>query len=451
MQIENQLKSSLTLLDSLKAITFGKGIALSILTGVAVFVSYFLLSMVVFKFESIAVALIFALIPLAIAFYGFNAVGILNFQEAKGQSVSIGQAVSKSLSSMHRLILLFLLVVLATIVLMVAGTVLMYFCKIPGIGPILYGLMYPVGVVLFGFYSMFLMFVFMPLAAPSIWSGNGTVKAFKSLIVMAKKNMVVIAIKTFLLSLIVGGTSMFISVLFGSGTMYMTALSSTVLYRVDFVFMLFQRMLNSLMYGNSPFSIFYDLITSLLNNSNVEYITAQAFGHGVLVILAMSMASQVVARGFSLIYLSSKDDSVDVEQEFKDLKVPEGFKDSFEKAKVVAGDLASKAKVVAQEAAVQAKEKADELAKKAAEAKAAHDEKVRLKEAEAKRIAEEERALERERLALERQKEARLAKEQEEILKNKPKEELKVTVTCKNCGHECSTQDKFCEECGADL
>lgn len=449
MQIENQIKNSLGLLDSLKALTFGKGIALSILTGLATLITGSLSGFIGMKLDSFVIMALFVLASFAVLFYGVNAVGILNFQEAKGNHISIGEAVSKSLSTSHRLIGVFLLAFVTTLALMLVGYVALYLCKIPAIGPWLYGVIYPVGVLFYGLVGVFFAMVFTPLVSPSIWSGATVVNAFKTLIVMAKENIISIAIKIFLLGIIVAIVSGFIGTVVASGTAYMGVLTFSVFMKSN----LFNMFLMKLEYGQNPLGIIFDILMNFFNaDVGFSSFAAQSFGYGVIGVLSSTMVGQVLIRGFCLIYQSSIREGVDIEQEFKDIKVPEGLKSGLSKAKEVAGVVAAKAKEKGAEAAILAKEKAEELAKKAAEAKAAHDEKVRLEKEEARKIAEEERALEKERLALERQKEERLQKEAEEKRKLEelmPKESL--TVICKKCNHKCSKDDTFCEECGSDL
>ena len=110
------------------------------------------------------------------AFYGGNAAGILVMDEARGRPVrDVPDALRASLLTAHRLV--FALAILLAVYALVAGALLgmLWLSRVAVsgavVGPMLFGLAVPVGVLTVGLAALSLLAVVMPLAAPAVWSG----------------------------------------------------------------------------------------------------------------------------------------------------------------------------------------------------------------------------------------------------------------------------------------
>jgi len=111
---------------------------------------------------------------LFVAFYGGNAAGILVMDEARGRELrDIPAALRASLASAHRLLLALAVVFSAYAVAAGALLGLLWLSRVavtgPLVGPLLFGLAVPVGVLAVGLGALSLVVV--PLAAPGVWSG----------------------------------------------------------------------------------------------------------------------------------------------------------------------------------------------------------------------------------------------------------------------------------------
>ncbi|MED5620890.1 hypothetical protein [Ideonella sp. BN130291] len=113
-------------------------------------------------------------LALTVAFYGGNAAGLLVMDEARGRPPrEVAQAVRDALAHAHRLLLVLLgcgLVGLALIGVLMA---LLWLCRLPTVGPLLFGLVVPLGVVMLGLTLLAAVAVVGPLAAPATWRGLG--------------------------------------------------------------------------------------------------------------------------------------------------------------------------------------------------------------------------------------------------------------------------------------
>ena len=115
---------------------------------------------------------------LFVAFYGGNAAGILVMDDARGRPVrDVPDALRASLATAHRLLLALalLLCVYAVVAALVLGLFWLSRTAVSGawLGPLLFGLAVPIGVVVSGLAAVTLMAVVVPLAAPAVWSGAG--------------------------------------------------------------------------------------------------------------------------------------------------------------------------------------------------------------------------------------------------------------------------------------
>lgn len=150
-------------------------------------------------------AIVEAAAALFLAFYGTNAVGVLMMERAMGlQPSSIEAALHQSLTRSHKLLVL-VAILIAAVVLLLGGVFgALWLCGLPSVGPVLYSLVVPLGVLVCGAVAMAAVAVAAPLAAPAVWAG-GTVRQCLSLLwAVVRRRLVLSALLTLGLSLLVG-------------------------------------------------------------------------------------------------------------------------------------------------------------------------------------------------------------------------------------------------------
>lgn len=158
------------------------------------------------------------LLTFSIGLAGVNAAGILISDGVWGRvQRSISQAVLVSVFTSHRLLLVLLFEGLLFLAYLLALGVLLMVCKIPGIGPLLFAIVYPLGALLSGVMLFGLVYVAIPLAAPAIWSGSTATSALVMLKEIARHRLIMAVVMSLMLGLLMVVVSGIVFGIFASG------------------------------------------------------------------------------------------------------------------------------------------------------------------------------------------------------------------------------------------
>jgi hypothetical protein len=147
---------------------------------------------------------------LFVAFYGGNAAGILVMDEARGRPVrDVPEALRAALLTAHRL-LLALAIVFAAYALVGAALVALLWASRTAVsgallGPLLFGVAVPLGVVTVGVAALSLAAVVVPLAAPAVWAGAGVLQVVRSLAGLIRHRLLAVALLMATVSLLSAG------------------------------------------------------------------------------------------------------------------------------------------------------------------------------------------------------------------------------------------------------
>lgn len=138
-------------------------------------------------------------LALTVAFYGSNAAGLLVMDQARGlPRREVGDAVRDALASAHRLLgaLLIVFALAAAVTAVLVG--LLWLSRVsvagPWLGPLLFGLLVPVAVLGFGGLLLALLAVVVPLAAPALWSGAGSLAIVRELLALVRTRLLTVAL-----------------------------------------------------------------------------------------------------------------------------------------------------------------------------------------------------------------------------------------------------------------
>lgn len=236
-KVAQHLKSSGSLLESLEAIKNFRAYITIALSGLA---SFIVLSMFMFFAAKLGMngnldmakitGIIGALSAAFIFLTGLSATGILLMDQAKGNEIrSIGSALFAGLVTLPSIIGLFLLLGLMVVAVVIVLAIILFACKIPGVGPLLYAFVFPVSVVLMGALFFAYVNVIAPLSMPAIWDGNGVIKVVAKLFSLARTNLLPVIIFQILLLLIVGLTATVTFGILAYGLFTVTPLSMMIL------------------------------------------------------------------------------------------------------------------------------------------------------------------------------------------------------------------------------
>ncbi|MBS0307700.1 MAG: hypothetical protein JSS58_01900, partial [Proteobacteria bacterium] len=151
------------------------------------------------------VAALGGLLAMLTVLYGANAVGIMLMRDAQEQEpCGIMDAVMQSLFTTHRLIAVaFLegLIVLAAVLVVLLALLI---CKIPGLGPVLFTVVFPLSAVFLGMLVFALFYVMFPLAGPAVWTGCNTFQVLARLNMLARRRLLEVVTQQIVLFIIVG-------------------------------------------------------------------------------------------------------------------------------------------------------------------------------------------------------------------------------------------------------
>lgn len=253
---------------------------------------------------------------------GVNAAGILHMDTARGiSSRGLVDAVSQGLMCIPKLIVLAIAVLLVEIVVFLAIAVLLFICKVPFLGPLLFTVVFPVSVVAAGV-TVFGLVLGVTLSVPAIWQGATIQRALtqtfaivRSRLVEAVLLLLVVAFLSFAVAAVVFGV-------LGAGLMPTLGMSAAI---VGF------GGLNAGMGG---------VMGIASGMAGGGYAVAGAIGGLVLWAVAASLCAQVYLLGLCLVYLRLT--------EGLDLTAAEAaLRGKLDEARRRAGELGDKAKAAA--------------------------------------------------------------------------------------------------------
>lgn len=142
-------------------------------------------------------------LALTLAFYGGNAAGLLVMDEARGLPPrEVGTAVRDALTTAHRLLVVLLAAGLVGLAIFGVLLALLWACRLPVVGPALFGAVVPFGVVVVGAVLLSTTAVVAPLAAPSTWGGLGVRDSLRFLARQVRQRLLFAAMLSAAVSLV---------------------------------------------------------------------------------------------------------------------------------------------------------------------------------------------------------------------------------------------------------
>lgn len=214
-------------------------------------------------------------------FAGVHAAGVLLMDQARQITArSIQDAVLYGLLCVPKTIVLVVGLVLAFLAVYALIALLLWLCKIPGLGPVLYAFVYPVSVVGAGVAVFGLIFGFL-MALAAIWEGLGVFAAMARVLGIVRSRLVEVVLLLSVALLIVGAMAGLVSAVLAAGALPTSGLSIGILG-----------------VRASGFDAF-----GMLSGGGDAYTVARLFGGAVLACLAATVVLLVWLLGVNLAYL----------------------------------------------------------------------------------------------------------------------------------------------------
>lgn len=283
---------------------------------------------------SIGGFLLAGLLFLVAAGTGVNAAGLLLMDQAKSvPSRSLVDALVYGLMCIPKVIALALMLFGVALLVFLALALLFVVCKIPGIGPLLFVVVFPLSAVIAGL-TLTGLFVCLLLALPAVWEGAGTKRAIAQTLAVVRSRLV----ETLLLLFIVGFLAIVVGfMVFGvllSGLLPSIGMSAAFLGAGG----MGMESLIGMAYGMGD------------GGGGAGYAVAGGVGTGVLWAVAVTLVSQVYLLGLNLVYLRVTE-GLDVGA------TEQALTQSFDQARRHAADLSQRAKEAAERAREQARQR----------------------------------------------------------------------------------------------
>ncbi len=238
------------------------------------------------------------------AFYGSSAAGLLVMDQSRGVPVrEIPEALHASLFTAHRLLCVLLIVALAYAVLGGFLVGLMWLSRTavsgPVIGPVLFGLAVPVGVVGIAWALLAAGAVIVPLMAPAVWSGAGVLTTLRQLSRLVRERLLSAALLMAAVSLLTAAVAASVTSLVVAGGRVVAELGIAVVgIEVP------AKQLMAGLFGYGLRSLDASGAIAAVPPGSTAHAAAALVGGGLVFALALVLPGLVYLRGTTAIYLA---------------------------------------------------------------------------------------------------------------------------------------------------
>ncbi len=253
--------------------------------------------------------LIMFLLVTSILIVGVNATGIMLSDTLWGRAQrGIMDSILASAFTCHRLLAVLFIEFLLFFALLVVLTFVLFICKIPGLGPVLYAVVFPLGAIATGLVIFALFYIAIPLAAPAIWNGASVKHTLLMLQAVARKRLLNSIIMMLLMGLLILVTVGFVWSILGIGTAVVTSLSAGVLGA-----------------SSGGFDSVFGMFTGG-GGGGSGYAYAMGFGGAILLLVGANPGLLIGLKGLSIIYrevssgLSLEEDEKVMDRRMQDIK-----------------------------------------------------------------------------------------------------------------------------------
>jgi hypothetical protein len=273
------------------------------------------------------------LIWLVAAGTGVNAAGLLHMDDARGISPrSTVDALVQGLLCIPKLIALAILLFLVELAVFLVIAIVLFVCKIPFLGPVLFTVAFPVSVVVAGI-TVLGLFLCMLLSLPAIWQGATIMRSLSQTLAIARSRIVEAILLLAVVWLLAGIVALIVFGVLFSGLMPTLGLSASILGLGDLMGGMGGMGMGGMGMGGMRGG----------GGGGAGHLVAGTLGLGVLWAIAASLVAQVYLLGLCLVYLRVT--------EGLDLSATEAaLRQKLDEARNRASDLGEKARAAANRA-----------------------------------------------------------------------------------------------------
>jgi hypothetical protein len=233
---------------------------------------------------------VLVLVAMLVLLTGFSASGLLLMDQARGVEIrGMIDAFLAALFTLPKVLGVLFTQGVLLLVLLLGVALLLFVCKIPGIGPVLYAVVFPVSAAITGIMLAGLFYVWTSLALPSIWQGCTYRETIARLWAITRMRLTFVMLMLLALS-------------------FLTFFTSSIVGGITFAGISMVGLLSSQIIGFGG-SFSFSSLMSIFGGGMGEggHMAAGMFGAAVLVAAASALCAMVFVKGLCHIYLSACD------------------------------------------------------------------------------------------------------------------------------------------------
>ncbi len=294
--LSEHLSRSRGILNALEAVNNWRALAVLVVTGAAVALVFFLAGALGAALHSVVISGVLGLLALAVGLVGFQAAGLLFMDQARGRAPrGFVDALLGGVLCAIKLVGVVLLEFFALLAWLIVLAVVFLICKIPGIGPLLYAVAFPLAAILTGIGLFALFYVGNTVVAPAIWDGHGVLPTLSRLWEVSRKRGLAVLVGALLLALLVAVAGIVVMQVLLLGVGVTGGISASVLGTSMGL-----PGMDHLLGMHGAFGGYDEF-----HGAAGAYLVAAGFGTGLLFALALTIPIAIMMLGVCLIYLQA--------------------------------------------------------------------------------------------------------------------------------------------------
>jgi len=284
--------STNALLRASEAITNWRALAATLSGGVVALMCMALTSWMMRT--SVLLGFLLMVVTLVVISIAYSTVGIILMRSAQGRDVTVMDALLQATFSVHRLFGVGILLMLLVLGVFLAALLVLFVCKIPGLGTLLFAITYPVLAVVFGV-AVLAYYLGALLASPAIWEGNSAFQTIARVIAIMRRRLLSVTVSVLMLIVLVCVLGSIVGFVFGIGNALALGMSSAVHIPVFSGLSLLPQLFS--LGGAQGFENPYADIGA--------YTASMTFGMGLLFTLGAIVPFLTLINGSCIIYLQA--------------------------------------------------------------------------------------------------------------------------------------------------
>lgn len=301
--VSNQVRDAGAMLPAVDAVTNGRALLLE-LAAMAVGVTLAGGLVAAALGGAYALFVLAWLLFVLLAGLGFNAAGVTLMDDVyAGTRRGLADTWLAALFAFGKALVVACVAGLALLVALLLVALLLWICKVPGLGPVLYFVVFPLSAVLLGVLFVSFAFVLAPIAMPAIWSGETIGATLARVVMVIRRRLLGVLVRGCVLSVLLAVTGAILASIAFSGLFAAGSLSLAVVgVDVDL------SSLTGGLFGDRYGGGMRGLRAGGPRGAGGGHVLAMMVGVALIAVTVGTLLSLVLKKGWCLIYLQVASD-----------------------------------------------------------------------------------------------------------------------------------------------